>query len=132
MEAIGQMVALALIGAVLCLVIRGQNSAMGLLLSLCCCILIFLLSSGFLSPLIALVNQIRNFTGLSDALTAPMIKVVGVGLLTQFAGSVCEDSGEKALSKAVEVGGSILSLYISLPVIHAVIRMLEQLLGEHG
>ena len=132
MEAISQIVALAMVGACLSLLLRGQSGALAILVPMIACVLIMLFSVRFLAPFLELIETIRDMTGLADALTAPMIKVAGIGMLTQLAGSVCEDAGEKALSKAVEIGGTILSLYTALPVLLAVVRMMEQTLGEHG
>lgn len=132
MEEIGKVIAAAMIGACCCLVIRGQSGVLGMLVSLAASVAILAFAVRFLSPFLDLVQSIRDLTGMTDSLTAPVVKVAGIGILTQLAGSVCEDSGEKALGKAVNLGGTILSVYTALPVLHAVIQLMEQILGNHG
>ena len=131
MEAVGKIVAAAMVAACFCLVVRTQSGVMGLLVSLIGSLAIFLFSFHFLEPFLELFQTIRDLTGLADSVTAPMIRVAGIGLLTQLAGTVCEDAGEKTLSKTVEIGGKILSIYTALPVLRAVIQLLEQMLGAY-
>lgn len=129
METVLQIAALALVATCLCLVVRGQAGSIGMLLSLAACVGIFAVSMRFISPVLEILKRLRDLTGLADAATAPMIKVAGIGLLSQVAGAVCEDAGEKALSRAVEVSGAVLSLYTALPLLSSVLDLLEETLG---
>ena len=129
METVLQISALAVIAAVLCVVVRAQSGALAVLLSLCASVGIAFLAFRFLSPILSVIRQLRELTGLEQAATAPMLKAAGIGLLTQTAAAICEDSGEKALSRAVETGGTVLSLYVSLPLLSAVLELLKETLG---
>ena len=128
MDTVMRISALAVAAAVSCCLIRTQNGALSLLLTLAASVAILLLAFHFLSPIMEVFGQLRTMTGLSDTATAPMLKVTGIGLLTQIAGSVCEDAQEKALSRAVEIGGTVLSLYASIPLLTAVLDLLEEIL----
>lgn len=129
MEAVFQASSLAVVAAVLCLVVRQQEKPLALLLSLAACAAILLLALKFFSPVLKVVEQLRDLSGLNEAVTAPLLKVTGIGLLTQVAGSVCEDAEERALAKAVEIGGSVLSVYAALPLLSAALDLLEEMLG---
>ena len=62
-----------------------------------------------------------------EALLSPLLKCVGVALLSQLASAICLDAGQGALAKTVELGGAVLALTLSLPLISAVLSLLEQL-----
>lgn len=129
MDVVLQISGVALVAACMCLVVRGQAGSMGMLLSLSACIGILAISIRFLAPVFQVVEELRELTGITAAATAPMMKVAGIGILTQIAGAVCEDAGEQALRRAVEIGGTFLSLYVSLPLLAAVLDLLEETLG---
>ena len=74
-------------------------------------------------------DRLREMTGMVSSVTSPMLKVAGIGILIQIAGAVCEDAGERTLQQAVEIGGGILAAYASLPLLSAVIDLLEDTLG---
>ena len=129
MSTVVQIGALAIVAAVLCVLVRTHTGALAVLLSLCASVVILLLSFQFFSPILSVLRQLRELTGLDEAATAPMLKVAGIGILTQTAASICEDSGEKNLSRSVEIGGTVLSLYASLPLISAVLDLMKETLG---
>ncbi len=129
MGTVVQIGALAIVAAVLCVLVRTHTGALAVLLSLCASVVILLLSFQFFSPILSVLRQLRELTGLDEAATAPMLKVAGIGILTQTAASICEDSGEKTLSRSVEIGGTVLSLYASLPLISAVLDLMKETLG---
>ena len=126
---INQMIGLALVCACVCLALRGQNGAMAMLLSLCGCTLLYITAFGMLSPVMKLMEELRELSGLSDTVTAPMLKATGIGVAAQTAASVCEDAGEKALGKAVEICCSVMVLYVTIPLLSAVIALLKDILG---
>ncbi len=129
MNTVLQMASLGVVAALLCAVVRENGKPLAMLLSLAGCAVLLLLALRFFSPILSVVEQLRELSGLNETVTAPLLKVTGIGLLVQVAGSVCEDAEEKALAKAVEIGGSVLSIYAALPLLTAVLNLLEEMLG---
>lgn len=98
-------------------------------LSLLVCALILGATCQLFQPVLQVLDTLRSMSGLEEAVTAPVLKVMGIGFVSQIAVTVCEDTGEKALGQAVEVGCSILALYVTLPLISAVLQLLKDILG---
>lgn len=121
---------LGVIVALMCCVIRDHTSVMAVALSLAGCIGILLLSIEALRPVLGIIARLQSLSGLTTAVVAPMIKVTGIGMLTQICSAVCEDAGEKTLHNAVQIGGTFLSLYVSVPLMSAVLDLLEEMLGR--
>ena len=124
-----QIVGLALVCSCICLVLRSQNGTLAMLLSLCGCVLLYIAALGLFSPVLKIMDDLRVLSGLSDSVTAPMLKATGIGVVAQTAASVCDDAGEKALGKAVEVCCSVMTLYVTIPLLSAVIALLKDILG---
>ena len=60
---------------------------------------------------------------------APVFKTALIGVLTNVGASICADSGENGIAKVVELCGTIMALYLSTPLISAVLDLLDSLLG---
>ena len=125
METLFQICALALTAAIICVLLRHQNGALSLLLSLAAAVLIVTVSLRFLRPILDVIQQLRTMSKLDQEVTKPMMKVVGIGMVSQIADDICMDAGETALGKAIELGGTVLSLYSALPLLTAVLSMLQ-------
>ena len=120
--------AVAMLVSLLVLTLRPQNGELALALTLGGCAVaagIVLVQS---EPLIQMLSRLAGKTGLSSELTEPLFKAVGMGTLTQISSAVCQDAGQSALAKLIELGGGILCLVVSLPLVEAVLSMVESML----
>lgn len=124
-----KMAGLALTAAVLCQLIRNDSPALSGALRVCACAGILCMAVALLRPVLTVIQTLRELTGLTQATTAPLYKAIGIGVLTQVCGAVCEDAEEKTLAKAVEIGGTITSLSVSVPLISALLAVLQEALG---
>ena len=129
METMVKVAALGALTAVLCLVVREREKTLGLLLSLAGCAIALLTALQLLSPIFSVAEQLRALSGLSTAVTAPLFKVTAIGILGRVAAGVCGDAGGRALGRGVGVSGSILAQYAALPLVSAVLELLEDMLG---
>ena len=129
MEMMVKISAIGILAAVLGVLLRQSEKAVALGMSLLSCTAVLLLSVRFLQPIWEVVQRIVKLSGLGNGLTKPLLKVVGIGLLTQIAGSVCNEAGEPSLAKAVEISGSVLAVYASLPLFAALLTLAEKLIG---
>jgi len=129
METILRGLSMLVIAAILGMVVRPYHGAYGVMLSLAACVAAVLLAVRFLEPTLKVAEQLREMSGLSPAVTAPAVKIAGIGVLGQCTVGVCEDAGEKALAKTAEILTSACCVYLSLPLLQAVMDLLEHLLG---
>ena len=120
--------AAAVVAAILISLIKKQNAALALTLSLACCCLLGAAFAGLLRPVLSFASRLRETAGLSGAFLTPLLKVVAVGLVTQVCCAVCSDAGEGSLSRLVTLCGTAATLYCALPLMEAVLELVSELL----
>ena len=128
MESALKLIALGLTAALLALVVKKQSPELALTLTLCACALGAALLLKGIEPVLELARLLAKRAELDGNLTAPLWKCLGLGLLTEIAASVCADAGQSALAKLIELGGGLLCVVVSLPLIQAVLALIEELL----
>ena len=128
MNTIIQVSILGIITSLSCVLLRKHAEEASVLLSLSGVVLILLLAVRFLSPLFDVFSRLKTMAGLMDEVTTPMLKVAGISLLTQITGAVCDEAGAGTLSKAVAISGMVLAMYAGIPLLLAVISLLEDTL----
>lgn len=129
MELFLQICGIGILTALLAMVIKRTNSALGVLLSVACCVALGVMAAQVLKPIVEFVQSLQQTANLNGTLMKPLLKTVGVGILTQITGAVCQDAGEAAMAKMVELCGSLVALYVALPLLTAVLSLLNQLTG---
>lgn len=128
METVTQVAALAVISAICAAVVKRQLPDMALVLTLGGVTLILVLALVAFHPIRELLDVLADRAGLSPAVLAPVIKTVGVALLTRVSAELCRDAKENGLASAVEIAGGACALLVCLPLFEAVVQMILDLL----
>lgn len=124
-----QVAVIGLLTVVFSNLLRKNSKELAILLSLVACCVIAAALVELVQPLIAFMEKLRNFTELDRHLMAPMLKCIGIGMLTQISSGICADAGESAIAKLIEICGSAFALYVSLPLLEAVLDMIGSIGG---
>lgn len=128
MEAVGKIAALAVAAALCALVVRQNAREIGLVLALLAGALILGQALGAVEAIWELLEELGERAGLSPAVLDPVVKTVGIGILTKISAEVCRDAKESGIAAFVETAGAALSLYVALPLIRAVLDTVSELL----
>lgn len=117
------------VAAALCAVaVKGTARQLAMALSLTGAAVILGLALEALADVTALAEDLRSMAGLSPAVVAPVLRTVGIAVLTQIAAQVCRDAGEGGIAAAAETAGTALALCAALPLLRAVLDTVGALL----
>lgn len=119
--------ALAVVGTLCALVIRRSNAEIAAVLSMAVCAAAVWFALGLIEPILDFLTRAKELTGLSGAIFSPVLKCVGVALTCRTAADLCRDGGQGAMAGAVELIGAVGALYVSLPLLGALLDMLGDL-----
>ena len=108
------------------LILRRSAPELGLALSVAVSAFAALLAMELVSGLAEILADVREETGLSPAVVGPVLKCVGVGIVTRLAADICSDAGQSAAASAVELCGAACSLAVSLPLIRALLSAIRE------
>ena len=103
---------------------------MGLLLSICTCCLVALTMIGFLKPVVDLIHQLEHLGNLNGSMIGILMKAAGIGLICEIASLICNDAGNSSMGKTLQMFGSAVILWLSLPLFTSFLELLQQILGE--
>ena len=129
METGYQICAVAAVCAILCAVLRRYCPDYAAILSIFCCAAAVMAALRMLSPVFDFLTRLQALTGLEPALFTPLLKTAAIGILAQISGSFCQDAGEGALGKAVELAAAALALVCLLPLGTAVLETVQTMIG---
>ena len=83
------------------------------------------------APLIRYLQSIPSLAGFTDY-AEPLLKALGIGMLTQVCADVCRECGESGVANGVELLGKVEILLLCLPLIHHLLEMAQELLSMGG
>lgn len=130
MEPFWKAAALALIAGVLSLTLKNQDKEYGLLLSIAACLMVTAITVTYLKPVYAFLKELETLGDLRGDMLAILIKALGVGLASEIASMICTDAGNASLTKAIQLLGGAVILYLSVPMFSALMELIQKIVGE--
>lgn len=122
------MAAVAIVTAICAVVVKKQVPEVGLVLALCAGAIILSFALDSMSSVTGLMEALSDSAGLSPAVLSPVVKTVGIAIITRISAEVCRDAKEGGLAAFVETAGAALALVVCVPLMKSVLSMLERLL----
>lgn len=118
-----------LVAAICCVVVRKQAPEIALVLALCAAVAVLVCVLEPLGEVVAYVEHLTQMAGVSQELMDPVMKATGIAMLTRFVSAFCRDAKEGGLASVVELAGTVLGLVAVLPLMRAVLELLETLMS---
>ncbi len=128
MDIIARAAAVATVGCILALLLRRYAAEQSLILTLATGLLIVWISATVASEVLETLRRLAARTAVGSVYTLPVLKCVGIGLVTHLASQVCRDAQQGSVAAAVELCGTLCALYVSLPLIGSMLSTVEKLL----
>lgn len=128
MEQMIEVVAVAMMGALCTLVVRRQTAEIGLVLALGVGALIITLVLGSVEEILNLIERLSDLAGLSPTVLSPVIKTIGIAIVTRLTVELCKDTGEGGIAAFVEMAGMFCGTVVAIPLLEAVLDMVIALL----
>ena len=128
MAELGKIIAICLIGAVLTLLLEKSHPELAILLALSVCAGLLPFGLSRLGTVLSVLKQLAQAGGLSSDLLQPLVKTVGIALLTRTGAELCRDAKQGAMASVVEMAGAFCAIIVSLPLLGAVWELLRGML----
>jgi len=110
--------------ALLALILRQHRPEMAMLLSIAAGLVLFATVVSKLGGIIQVMRGMADTALIPAGVLGLLLRVVGISYLTEFGAQLCRDAGEGSIAAKVEMGGRILVLILSVPVLLALMQMM--------
>lgn len=123
-----KIIGVGLIALIIIVIVKQYRPEFVLYVSLTAGVLILVLIMDKMGAIIDLLTTLSNKTTLNNEFLVLLIKITGIAFLTEFAVSICKDSGETAIANKVDLGGKVIIISMSIPIIASLLETIIQIL----
>lgn len=124
-----KIIAIGIISVSIIVLIKESKPELAIMVSVCASIVLLILIINALSDVVIYFTEIVDKTGISYTLFVCILKIIGIGYITEFAANICEDSGNKSIANKIQFGGKVVIMIVSLPIIQGLIDIITGLLA---
>lgn len=123
-----KIIGIGLISLIIIIIIKEYRPEFAIYISVIAGILIIAFSLDKLTGIINILITLSNKTRINSQYLEILLKITGIAILTEFAVSICNDAGESAIATKIDLGGKIIIISISIPIIVALLELIIKIL----
>ena len=124
-----KIIGIALIALIIIIIMLKQyRPEYAIFISLLTGVLILFLVMDRLTGIMNLIQSIKDKFSINTQFIALLIKITGIAFLSEFAVSICKDSGEAAIASKIELGSKIIIVSMSIPIISSLLEIILKIL----
>ena len=124
-----KIIGIGLITSVVSLIVKQIKPEIAMFITLTGSILILFEVVGLFTNVIETFLHLTEITGIDSAIFEIVLKIIGIGYLTEFTANLCNDSGMSSVADKVLLGGKVVILIVALPIINTLIEIITSLLN---
>lgn len=123
-----KIIGIALIALIIIILLKQYKPEFVLYVSLIAGALILFLVIDELTGIVKLIQSIADKASINSQFLSILLKITGIAFLSEFAVSICKDSGEAAIASKVELGSKIIIISMSIPIISSLLEIILKIL----
>lgn len=123
-----QAAAAVLIGLILTQLLSNRDKSYASMLSMGVCVMVLLLGLRYLAPVVDFLRELEALGNLHSEMVKILLKVAGIGILTEISALLCTDSGNASLAQSLRILSAAVILWLSLPVFRALLELIQRIL----
>lgn len=123
-----KIIGIGLISLIIIIIVRQYKPEFTLYVSLLAGALILIFILDKIGGIINLLTSLSNKTAINNEFLILLIKITGIAFLTEFAVSLCKDTGETAIANKVDMGGKVIIVSMSIPIISSLLETVIEIL----
>ena len=123
-----KIIGIGLIALIIIIIVKQYRPEFTIYVSLVAGALILLMVMDKIGGIIDLLTSLSNKTAINNEFLVLLIKITGIAFLTEFAVSICKDSGEVAIANKVDLGGKVIIISMSIPIIASLLETILKIL----
>lgn len=123
-----KIIGIGLIALILIIILKQYKPEFTIYVSLIAGALILTLIFSKISGIINLLSNLSDKISIHQEFIVLLIKITGIAILTEFAVSICKDSGETAIASKVDMGGKVIMISMSIPILSGLLETVLKIL----
>ena len=123
-----KIIGIGLVALIIIILLKQYRPEFAIYISLLTGILILFLVMDKLTGIINLLQSLASKASINSTFLSLLIKITGIAFLSEFAVSICKDSGEAAIASKIEIGTKIMIISMSIPIISSLLEIILKIL----
>ncbi len=123
-----KIIGVGFVAVIIIIILKQYRPEFAVYVSILTGVIILLMLVGQISGILDLLRDIASKSSINSGFLKILIKITGIAILTEFAVSICKDSGESAIASKVDIGGKVIIVALSMPIVQSLLETVIRIL----
>ena len=124
-----RLVGIAIIGVCVVALLRTAKPEFAVFATIATGIVMVIAMLSALQDVVLAFDGVVKRSGIDDGVFTAVLKIIGVGYLTEYSSSVAADAGCNSIAQKLQFGGKIVIFLMSISIVTALIDVVEALVN---
>ncbi len=128
MEIFLKIIGLSFLTTISFLILKPSKPDLAMIVGLAGSVCVFLYIIDLVEQVFGFFDYIMELTHLDSKLFTLLIKIIGVGYITEFSANLCLDSGNSSMASKILLAGKLVIFVMSIPIITTLLELIVGLM----
>ena len=128
MEIVFKVIGVAVITIISTLVVKQTKPEIAILVGLAGSVIIFIYLIDLIEQAVGIFSYVLESTKLNSELFVVLLKMIGIGYITEFSANICIDSGNSSVASKILLAGKLTIFILAIPIIKSLIDMIVSIM----
>ena len=124
-----KLVGIAIIGVIVVSLLKTAKPEFAVFATIATGVVMVVTMLSSLQSVILAFDGIVKKSGIDDGIFTAVLKIIGIGYLTEYSGSVATDAGCASIAQKLQFGGKIVIFLMSISIVTALVDVVSALVN---
>lgn len=130
MELFWKAICVILLAVIFAVTIEKTEKDFSLVLTITACCIVLKVATQYLAEVITFLGEWNSDFHSQNSFINIILKISGVALVSELTSLISADAGKSSLTKAMEILGNSVIIFLSLPIFQTFVTIIQDLLGR--
>lgn len=123
-----KLIGIALVGIVVVTLLKTARPEFAVFATIGTGVVMVILLLGSLQDVVLAFDDVVRKSGVDDGVFAAVLKIIGIGYLTEYSSSIATDAGCPSIASKLQFGGKITIFAMSVSILSELVKVTSELL----
>lgn len=123
-----KVIGVAFITAITAIILKGAKPELSFAVTIVGIIIVLSFVLDMLRGSMSIFATISQMAGVENGLIKMLLKIVGIGYITEFSAGILNDFGSSSLADKVTLAGKVTIVLLSMPIVESLLTLMNSFL----
>ncbi len=124
-----KLVGIAVVGVIVIVLLRTAKPEFAVFATIATGIIMVITMLGAFQDVVLAFDKIVKKSGIDDEIFSAVLKIIGIGYLTEYSSSLANDAGCGSIAQKLQFGGKIVIFLMSISIVASLVDVVSALMN---